>query len=232
MKYFEHGYEIPSLLARRATQPVVKPPKAWNSFKRGGKSSLQLIDDLLPRQYHLCSYCENRLSDSPGSLGFHIEHILSKSLNPSLTFEYTNLMLSCFKDGSEASPSEEDPEPVSCGHARLKASNGFDETFFIKPTEADCERYFFYELEGEIVPHPDLNDQGIERAQHTIDVLNLNCLRLKRLRSDVIDRLSRSSAELVNHPLQLEFFIQQELSVREGELAQFWTTRKQLLSPG
>ncbi|WP_084623864.1 retron system putative HNH endonuclease [Oceanospirillum beijerinckii] len=232
MKYFSHEDQAPLLLGKRQLKPVDNPGGAWRNYKKGerGRGRVhELTTNLLVCQKSLCAYCEISLLHP--QLGFHIEHILSKSLNPELTFEYKNLMLSCFKGGGEVPASEEDPYPVSCGHALLKSSNEFDEALFIRPTEADCERYFFYELDGEIVPHDNLNAQESERAQHTIDVLNLNCRRLKRLRGDVIDQLSRLSAELVKQPEQLQFFIQQELSAREGALVSFWTTRKQLLIP-
>ncbi len=72
-------------------------------------------------QKGLCAYCEIRLENE---LGYHIKHIESKSLNPQLTFEYTNLILSCIKDG--AISDNTDSNPVSCGHATLKDRNEYD----------------------------------------------------------------------------------------------------------
>jgi len=54
------------------------------------------------------------------------------------------------------------------------------------PTEADCERYFIYELGDRIVPADNPSAQDSQRAVHTIKALNLNCLRLIRHRAEAI----------------------------------------------
>ncbi len=113
-----------------------------------------------------------------------IEHILSKSLNPELTFEYTNLMLSCIKDGRVEDST--DTNPVSCGHSPLKKINAYDEELFIKPTELNVKKYFSFEVNGKVIAKVGLNDLETQRVEHTINVLNLNCNRLVRQRYDII----------------------------------------------
>lgn len=88
-----HG-DIPRLLDKRKNNPSdngipQNPQNAWGSFSSEGKKEIH--NSLTPSQNGLCVYCEQTLD----KYGFHIEHILSKTLNPQLTFEYTNLALSC-----------------------------------------------------------------------------------------------------------------------------------------
>ena len=222
MKQLTHSQTIPRVLQNKPT--LVNPRKAWENFKGTG----QVREALLPAQKYLCSYCEIELADIPLGLGSHIEHIESKTLNPHLTFVFTNLMLSCFQTGGELKGTEEDTGSVSCGHAPLKRKNRYNAALFIKPTETDCERYFFYELDGRIVPHPELDDTERRRAEHTIEVLNLNCRRLTRQRAEMIREGLEIVADLSDAPEALAHFIDAEISeVATNKMRAFHTTRLQ-----
>jgi len=157
------------------------------------------------------------------NIGSHVEHILPKEIHPELTFDYDNLMFSCFATGGEIKADEKDHAPVSCGHAALKRTNNFDESLFIKPTDSDCERYFSFELDGSIAPHPERNSSKKDKAEHTAQVLSLNCLRLKRLREDTITQLYEITSELQNNNEALNLFLSQELQ----ETKSFINARKQ-----
>ena len=161
------------------------------------------------------------------NIGSHVEHILPKEIHPELTFDYDNLMFSCFATGGEIKADEKDHAPVSCGHAALKRTNNFDESLFIKPTDSDCERYFSFELDGEILPHPKLNDNESQRAQYTIGLLNLNCLRLKRLREDVIIEGYKIIDDLQDSVGALQHFLELETLEFNGKLRDFINLRKQ-----
>lgn len=153
MQYLQHDTTAPRLLeARRLVDSPAgpaNPASSWNRFN--GK--VQLRDNLTLKQNGLCAYCEIRLDSG---LGQHIEHIWAKAVghHPELTFAYTNLMLSCSKEGNIE---DVDINPVSCGHALLKHQNSYDEVLFVKPTETSCERYFTYDVFGAIKPHSSLN---------------------------------------------------------------------------
>jgi uncharacterized protein (TIGR02646 family) len=178
MKYLKHGGNEPRSLELRKKLPVVDATKAWDSYCSANKA--QIHDALLPSQKHLCAYCEIELSRGKKELGYHIEHIELKSANAALTFEFTNLMLSCFDTGTELAATTSNPNPVSCGHSTGKKKI-FDTKQFIKPTEMGCEQYFYYELDGTVVPNPTLSEPlAIQRADYTINLLNLNCRRLNR----------------------------------------------------
>ena len=114
MKYLSHPITIPHGLESRFEIPVCNSTKAWGKFK--GKD--KIYEALLPVQNYLCSYCESVLDRNNGEIGYHIEHIEPKSIKPELTFQFTNLLISCFTSGHERASSNNDPKPISCGHAK------------------------------------------------------------------------------------------------------------------
>ena len=230
MKYLAATQNIPYQLEQRqqATPIPENPRNAWNSFN--GNSDV--IEALFHRQKSLCAYCEIKLElAADKGIGRHIEHILSKSLHPELTFEYSNILLSCFLTGFEiASNTAVDSSPISCGHANQKKANNWNESLFIKPTDNNCERYFSFELEGDVIPHPELNNEESQRAQYTIDLLNLNCLRLKRLREEVITEGYNIFSELQDNTEALQYFLELEVSEVNGKLSEFINLRRQHFS--
>jgi len=194
----------------------------WQSFK--DKAAVR--KKLYPRQNGLCVYCEINIelhNKNKNGIGSHIEHILPKEKHPALTFEYSNLVLSCFATGGEIKPDAQDPAPISCGHAVLKRSNNFDEALFIKPTDPNCGQYFSFELDGAVMPHPCLNPPDAAKAEYTLEVLNLNCLRLKRLREDTIILLYQIISELQHDTEALKQFLVLELQENKS----FISVRKQ-----
>jgi len=189
------------------TPSAIDTPKiVWKNFRgRNGKEILRNKLKLL--QNGLCVYCEEKLD----KYGFHIEHILSKSLNPPLTFEYSNLSLSCIKDGTISS--ETTTNPISCGHAPLKRDNIYDENFFIKPTEVGSSSLFQYKMNGEIAPANGISTHDISRVEHTIRVLNLDCLRLNRDRRETIEEGLKIILDLTDENDALQNFLNLEFGI-------------------
>jgi len=225
MKYFIHSAEIPRKLALRYQKPINDATKAWDNFK--GKTKVQ--ESLIATQKYLCPYCEIELARGEGEIGYHIEHIEPKSKNPSRTFDFSNLLVSCFNEGDEISPSDLDRKPISCGHAK---KSRFDPLLFIKPTDPDCETYFFYELDGRITANPGLNDpEKLAQVDYTITVLNLNCRRLKRERKDLIVEGFNIVNDLSGNQEALSYFANGELDEVNGKNRPFFTTRQQYFQP-
>ncbi len=217
MIHVKHHLSEPEKLKKRKIQSDKgipdNPRNAWSNF--GGKP--ELIKDLLRLQKGLCAYCENKLNNE---LGYHVEHIEPKSLNPHLTFEYTNLILSCFSSDLLSSSYS-----ISCGHAR---GNKFNSELFISPTLKDCENYFWYELYGKIVPNYRLNDSDTCKANYTINLLNLNCLRLIRERENIIEEGFVIIQELIDNQYALENFLELEFHCARNEyLFPYINLRKQ-----
>jgi len=201
-----HDTPPPRLLDdRRLRGTPLNPRNAWNNFSTRGKQDTHR--QLMPLQKGLCVYCEEKLN----KYGFHIEHILSKSLNPPLTFEYSNLSLSCIATGTISS--ETTTDPISCGHAPLKRDNIYDENLFIKPTEVGSSSLFQYKMNGEIAPANSISTHDISRVEHTIDVLNLNCLRLQRDRREIIDTGLNIILDLIDDSETLQNFLNLEFEV-------------------
>ena len=221
MKFFIHPANIPRKLASRYQKPVIDPTKAWDNFK----SKKKVQDSLIPVQKYLCSYCEIELVRGDEKFGYHIEHIEPKSKNLSRTFDFSNLLISCFNSGYEIAPSVIDQNPISCGHAK---KDSFDPLLFIKPTDLECEDYFYYELDGRIVPNPSLdNSHKFDQAVYTINLLNLNCRRLKRERKDIISEGLDIAYMLSDSPDALSDFASLELEEINNKNFAFFTTRRQ-----
>jgi len=222
MIFVKHHSSPPRTLENRQKQDTPQnPSKSWSNFN--GRKELR--SHLMSIQKGLCAYCEIRLENE---LGYHIEHIESKSLNPQLTFKYTNLILSCIKDG--AISDNTDSNPVSCGHATLKNRNEYDTELFIKPTELDCESYFSYDLFGNIIPNANLTQAQKQRTEHTIEVLNLNCKRLKRERAAILEEGYQIIRELEDDVEALNNFLDLELSLINDKYFSFINLRREHFS--
>jgi len=223
VKFLIHPLEVPRKLASRRMKPVGDPTKAWKDFK----GTVEIHRSLIPAQNYLCAYCEIELVRGAEEIGYHIEHINLKSENAEQTFEFSNLLISCFDTGYETHSSSDDPNPISCGHAQGK-KNSFDTLLFIKPTEQGCENYFYYELDGRIVPNPGLSEAiDIDKVNYTINLLNLNCRRLKRKRKDLIVKGMGIINSLLDSPDALSYFAMAELEKINDKHRSFFTTRRQ-----
>ena len=212
MIFVRHHTTAPRKLASRFSQPIpTNPRQSWQGFD--GKQELK--DNLLFIQNGLCAYCEIRLDTNIGS---HLEHIESKRQNPSKTFEYKNIVCSCIKDSLEDS---EDTNPISCGH--FKKNRQID----IKPTNNDCERYFSFDLFGKVIPKNNLTTTETIKAQNTIDVLNLNCKRLKRQREAVLEEGFEIINELLDNSEALNYFLDLELNSVNNNYFSFINLRRE-----
>lgn len=153
----------------------------WSKF--GHKQ--QLLSRLCNQQYQLCCYSEVR-ADLIG-LDYHIEHVENKSQMPPRTFDETNLAASAISSQKAALLIKGD---VFGGHAVGKQT-AVDMARFVHCYQPDCARYFAYLSDGRVVPSAriDANDQ--QRAQYSIDLLNLNSTYLVDLRRQWWDELDQ-----------------------------------------
>lgn len=142
--------------------------KRWRSFRRDKAAIMAL---LINEQYHLCCYSEIR-ADLRG-LGYHIEHVENKSQQPERTFDYQNLAASALDSGPNGGLFQLKSKSAFGGHS-LGKQDAVDMAKFIHCHISDCSRYFAYLSDGRIVPSDGLNAQETEKAQYTIDLLNLN----------------------------------------------------------
>ncbi|MFT4928716.1 MAG: hypothetical protein ACI8WB_004836 [Phenylobacterium sp.] len=183
---------------------------AWSNFKDHNQS---LFHKLLIEQYGLCCYTELNLADlkQTHNIGSHFEHEQPKSQYPQRTFDEQNLLRSVL-DSTDLS--------VYRGSNRFgghyKDNNpdlNYDEARFISPQSPGCRRYFAYlSHDGRMVPKHGLETIEQDKAQYTIDLLNLNAPFLKAERArylkeiiDEIDKLMDDEAlEAMQHLAECE----------------------------
>ncbi len=137
----------------------------WNDFS-GTKEHNNLREYLISEQNQMCCYCEVNIENDGSSS--HIEHLKDKNNFPKETFNYNNLLASCQNNDS-------------CGHK--KDTNYFNG--FVSPLDKNCQSRFTYTGDGRIIP-VDENDTSVQK---TIEILGLNCRRLKDRRKSIIKSL-------------------------------------------
>jgi uncharacterized protein (TIGR02646 family) len=214
VKHLLHPLQVPNRLGKTKAA-------SWNGFKSPGKK--EITNSLLPAQKHLCVYCQIRLDSD---IGHHVEHIINKSLNRSMTFTWTNLALSC--TNSDRITNVSMGGGLSCGHSSGKQSWNLIDPRFILPTEPDCEKYFEYRAsDGSVQPAPGLTPNEMTRATYTRDLLNLNCSRLRRLRKDMLETGFEIIREFLSDPEPLRHFLECELNETNLKLQAFHTARVQ-----
>ena len=172
MKYIPKGVEPNSLVEWRSNNQGVN----WDEFCRTDAYS-ELKEHLLDEQGGLCCYCEIAID---GDRGTHIEHHRPKSRFQANTFDYQNLLASC-------------QSTDSCGHK--KGGGYFPE--LISPLSDDCQDRFIYTGDGRIIP----KDKNDAHAQDTIELLGLNCKRLKDRRESILKALEQSDNDYISEAL-------------------------------
>jgi uncharacterized protein (TIGR02646 family) len=208
------GYQ----LTRSHESPPVTSEQAtsrWSSF--GYKADVTQY--LLAEQYGLCAYSEVR----PDQLGLdtHIEHIEPKSANPARTFDYSNLVLSALSSDDLKTIAETE---VFGGHAKLSQ---YDALLFVSCLQADCTRYFVYLSTGKIEPSHSLNTGEKAKAQHTIDLLNLNSPYLINLRERWVDELDHLIDQHIQSNMSLPHLAAIDLIPCNDKLSPFFTATRQ-----
>ena len=219
MIYVLHHQEWPRKLKEKFDNfvPTTKEEakSSWSSFT--GKDDL--VSNLKHIQKGLCAYCEVKINDS--LIGYHLEHIKPKSKFNDKTFDYQNIILSCF---SSNNLNTKDPS-ISCGHHKV---SNFDENLFISPINQNCNNYFEYDLLGKIKPKNGLDGNDRAKVKYTIDLLNLNSHRLIRKRNEIIDEVYEIINELETDHESLNNFLLLDFEIVNNEyLFSFINLRKQ-----
>lgn len=151
----------------------------WADFGKEENHSSEIKTEvkekLISQQNNLCGYCEVAVQMDNS----HIEHLKDRNNHPQDMFDYDNFIASCqYAD--------------SCGHN--KATGYF--SGFVSPFDR-CEERFTYTRNGKIIP-VDENDTD---ALNTIEILGLNCKRLKDRRVSVIKTLEYADEDYINECL-------------------------------
>ncbi|WP_336018494.1 retron system putative HNH endonuclease [Fusobacterium polymorphum] len=146
----------------------------WKDFTSESEIKKLLKEALLEEQENsCCPYCETEinLNDS------QIEHIKPKDKFPELLIDYKNLIICCL-------------ENKRCGNSK---ANKWDE-LFIDPVTENPEDYFKYDIKTGKIISIFKDGEKYEKAEYTIDLLNLNDNRLCNIRRKyILEFLSYSS---------------------------------------
>lgn len=220
--------DLPSPLDERLAplyKSQQKPPHTsaesssrWHSFSHKPALLLALLD----AQFYLCCYSELR-ADEEG-LGYHIEHIENKSQNPPRTFDESNLAASALMSEDLRSPLVHGQ--LFGGHAKGKQAQ-VDMHRFISCRQPDCERYFAYLSNGRVVPARILSAEDRDRAQYTIDLLNLNSLYLVGRRRQWWLELETLLEEHTTKDWDVFYLAQVLLQPERNRLSRFFSLSRQ-----
>ena len=207
-----------SLNRSNATPPqtAAQATSRWHSF--GHKE--MVLQSLLDEQYHLCCYSELRAEQE--GLGYHIEHVENKSQNPQHTFDYNNLAASSLDSIDDLPGFKAQGYEVFGGHASGKQQS-CDINRFISCHQPDCQRFFAYLSDGRVVPTQTLDPQERDRAQYTIDTLNLNSPYLITRRHQWWDELDQLFHEHTAKGGSLEDLAAIDLVPTSNKLSRFFS---------
>ena len=143
---------------------------------------------LIHEQNEYCPYCERKMLyvEPPEKKKYRIEHIYPRNGGyKEKTFEYQNLLVSC--DGTWVSKER------TCDNAK---ADKFNEELVINPVKENPIQFLKYSMDdGEISSVEESGKQGYQRAEYTIDLLQLNAEPLKHARRVYIDLLLEKSSE-------------------------------------
>jgi uncharacterized protein (TIGR02646 family) len=138
-----------------------------------GKDKQQFHHHLIAEQGHICCYCGERIVSADS----HIEHFQPQTDYPHLELDYFNLLASC----------QQKIQPREPRHCGMGKGDWFHSELLVSPLIADCEDFFEYTVDGQILPSRSLEKAAA--ATETIDKLSLNINKLKATRAGAIDSI-------------------------------------------
>lgn len=199
----------------------------WRNFDHKD----EVLQRLLAEQFHLCCYSELRADEE--ELGYHIEHVENKRQNPPRTFDYANLAASALDSRNDLGTFKARGDEVFGGHAPGKqgAQGPVDMHRFISPHQPDCRRFFAYLSDGLVIPAGDLDAPARDRAQYTIDTLNLNSPFLVTQRRKWWDELDKLFEEHIEKGWSLPDLVAVDLVPSSGQLSRFFSLTRQFFGP-
>lgn len=210
------------------------PNLPWGNFH--GQAKRDTRDSLKREQYYICGYCEISLD----SMRAHIEHVEPKSGidgNPARTYDYSNMLSSCQGDIQTPVASGRDQ---SCGHQKdleIQATGAFVLADLVTPAIPNSADFFTYTLEGHIEPAHGLSANDRRKAEYTIQLLRLDCPRLRGARRHRIQRLVRVIDKVGADPTRLQQLVDHQLGAHKDrtdgklKLREFYSARQQRLFP-
>lgn len=171
----------------------------WGDLSPEDKEELRTCLEKI--QGGLCAYCEGSLD----LFGKHIEHLRPKGQDPTQTFRWENLYLSC---------NHED----SCGQHKDRKGRPFNVHELLAPCEDDPDQFLKFMPNGSIELQPGLSEKDQHRATETLRVFNLDPAfgRLRRLRERELATYINGESGIIDvlmtwRPEERRTFVEQEL---------------------
>lgn len=186
-------------------QGITRHTEEWERFRKSKKSAYkELLKRIKALQNGLCAFCETELKQWPHDSPDHqIEHFHPKSQACNATsaidwmFTPDNLLAACAGGLSALNRLPPIHENLSCGQA--KGDQILDD-IILKPSTLPLQPSLFtVTYEGLLkvnAAHCAAVGIPVERAQQTIEKLNLNCPRLKTARRTVMEGLEAEEQAL------------------------------------
>ena len=220
------------------------PGGDWNKFRGGGRPCYDTVRATLAADQHgLCAYCETSLTpDNRQIAHYHPKSDTDGPVNHGL--RWTNMWLACLGGSSRTAGGglhwhEPTRENISCDQA---TENQIPDGGILAPCDVPAfpriVRYMQVPDALRLVADEDgCRAAGIpvEKVERTIQVLNLNCLRLAKARLAVSRALTRPKSRIrefptIQQPKLWAALIQQHLG--NGKIPEFFTVYRWAFNSG
>lgn len=217
MKRVVKGPEPPSLLDYRDAFHH----STWESMKddaahHGDLAYQDCRAQALADQHCLCAYCERTIEpDTPHR--YRVEHFHSKadrSGQHNWALDWQNMLVCCDGGEQEGSWAEPLPENLSCDAAKnYHEQRGHlaapVEEALLNPLELPAFPNLFWFDKATCTLHPNAEScasAGVDtsKVQRTLDMLQLNCQRLTRLRHKILINIDQNKKVLRQKHIPLE----------------------------
>ena len=178
MKFIQ---KVPEPVELTTERELLSQHESEPGIEHLSRSTREILDSsLLEEQGYICCYCGIELKDK----NYHREHLIPQSVAPDKKLDYSNLLASCYAGQKTSEPDDEGridsrqkDKAEHCGDHRPQKT-----LLKITPLDPECESCFKYTIEGQILASG--SKDAVDRVSETIEMLGLDCGRLKRLRKD------------------------------------------------
>lgn len=173
MRKLDRDPNGPACLAKYAST------QEWKDLVTEDKNETRI--SLERMQGRRCAYCEGPLDE----WGHHIDHFRPRSRFRDLTFEWTNMFLSCDSKGSD----------LSCGRykdgrgdgSRGRGASEYNPDNLLDPCVDDLSAFLDFKRDGNVRQRRGLEQHDAYRAGETIRVFKLQAPRLRQRRKILAD---------------------------------------------
>ncbi|WAM25166.1 retron system putative HNH endonuclease [Myxococcus sp. NMCA1] len=226
-------------------RPASEATATWDSFKDDRPAYAELRAKLAKAQQGLCIYCEQRLVDGNGKLvpnDYQVEHVQPKSGAVGRVLDWQNLALACgggtYTHHSDSSRVYTTAMNTSCGQTKdaLDLPQGCDPRLL--PL---VDPIIEVGIDGKLLVHEQhCVPVGVasQNAKDAIELLNLDCERLRKARQDIGDNTRSWFVFMLEELLSPQLTVAQKQNIvdllvarrlqpdSQGFLSRFWSTER------